>query len=268
MPWHVLCHHHSQYAASQGTLACSQEALKWKDGGCQALEKVPAGSPQGRGGRIPNPVGEEAGSFSFLLLMMCAERRNSLCPTLQEGQGIQGGVLWGNDLRLARGWAFAWEETDVAFVCHTACVHKESQKQKALVLLSTSTISASLVKVSCLKQWQQEEKSTKTPAVGNHNTVDLETQILFIIIFPCWLSTFTPGSLVAWFLKVSAFADSQHQMCRIRHWTFTRLLKSYSVAVMLLLPSVSAIHYPRESKMGAVFSHTSFLYDVAKGTDL
>lgn len=58
-------------------------------------------------------------------------------------------VLRGNDLRLARSWAFAWEEIAMAFVSNTACVHKESQKQKGLLLLSTSTILASLVKLSC-----------------------------------------------------------------------------------------------------------------------
>lgn len=152
MPWHAWCNHHSQCAASRRTLTCSRE---------------------------------EASCFSFLLLMMCAERRNSLCPS-------------------------------------SDC---------------------------------KRRKARETPAVGNHNTVDIELQILFIIMSPCWLLTFTPGSLVTSFLKVSAFADSQHKTCRIRHWTYPRLLKSCGVVGMLLPPFLSAICCPWENKKGTVFSH-------------
>lgn len=35
-----------------------------------------------------------------------------------------GGVLWGNDLRLARGLAFAWDEAAGVFLSHTACLHR------------------------------------------------------------------------------------------------------------------------------------------------
>lgn len=129
MPWHAWCCSHSLCASSRRILAHSQEAPKWKDGGCQAPEKAPAGSLQDRGGRIPNPIGEKAGCFSLLPLVISAGRRNSLRLTLQECRGIRGGVLWGNDLRLARDWDFAWEEAAMAFVSNTACVHKESQKQ-------------------------------------------------------------------------------------------------------------------------------------------
>lgn len=131
--------------------------------GCQAPEKAPAGSLQDRGGRIPNPIGEKAGCFSLLPLAISAGRRNSLCLTLQECRGIQGGVLWGNDLRLARSWAFAWEETAMAFVSNTACVHKESQKQNICFSFPLPPFWLHWRKwaASGLNQWRQEEKSTR-----------------------------------------------------------------------------------------------------------
>lgn len=175
MPWHVWCHHHSQCAASQRTLACSREALKWKDGACHAPEEVPASSPQDRGGRILNRVGEEAGCFSFVLPMMCAERRNSLCPTLQACQGIQGGVLRGNDLRLARGWAFGKRLPWHLFPTLPVCIRTARNKKVCFFPLPPFQLHWWKWVASGLKQWQQEEKSTKTAAVGNHNTVDIET---------------------------------------------------------------------------------------------
>jgi len=51
-------------------------------------------------------------------------------PSYSSAKASRGVVLWGNDLRLARSWAFAWGETATAFVSNTACVHKQNQKQK------------------------------------------------------------------------------------------------------------------------------------------
>lgn len=115
----------NQCASCWRTLACSQEAPKWKDEGCWATEKAPAGFPQRRGGRILNAIGEEAGCFSMVLLMMCAERRNSLCPFAKASMGVScvGWLEAGHGLDLFLG-------RDFHGICFQHCVHKESWKQK------------------------------------------------------------------------------------------------------------------------------------------
>lgn len=109
----------------------------------------------------------------------------------------------------------------MAFVSNTACVRKESQKQKVCFSFPLPPFWLHWQKwvASGLKQWQQEEKST-----GNSSWWKLwccrtrATDSVYHHVF--MLSTFIPSSLVTSFLRVSALADSRHQMCRIRHWTF------------------------------------------------
>lgn len=251
MPWHAWCYHHSQHAGFW-----RQGATKWKDGGCQAPEKAPAVSLQGRGRRVPNSAGGEAGCS------WCVREEKQSLAHLMKCQDIQGVVLRENDQRLG----FCLGRDCHGIVPNTACVDKESQKTKVCFSFPLPPFWLhSLAKVICF--WL---KSVAAKGGKHQNPQLLQStapQIVFIIHSLCWLLAFTPGSLVTSFLKVSAFADSQHQMCRIRHWNFPRLLNSCSVTGMLLLLPVSAIHCPQESKMGAVFSHTSFLCRLAEGTD-
>lgn len=140
VPWHAWCYRHSQRAASWRTLACSQGAAERKDGGCQGPEKAPAVSLQGRGRRVPSSVGGEAGSSSLLLLLVCAERRKSLCPTLSSAKGLSWGEMIG-------GWAFAWEETAmVLFPTLPVCIRRARKQMFA----SPSHFHHELAKVNCL----------------------------------------------------------------------------------------------------------------------
>lgn len=60
---------------------------KWGSPSCR---EGPDLSLQGRAGRVRSSAGAEAGCSSLLLLVVCAERRSSLCLTERSAKASQG----------------------------------------------------------------------------------------------------------------------------------------------------------------------------------